>query len=1243
MARGLMDLWNNVKPKAIHALNSCFSTLPGIQTKGITKVVQSIEILQKDYSCPPVHVNISSLPVLTNLPTSGAISSTITNASNVFFDETGYTTFVDVIKPTFPWFLWGLFLGLLFGLLSVVGVYLLFRYSQRVRHALDQVFIGMFCEYLSNDHQGIPVFNTIDPDGVSHSVIGSILPTNPISSFVPSIVPSSLNWSGSCGRGGRSIIFSLCCFLVALLAYYSENTIPGYVLVIHHAAKAGGRRSLDIALYLLSFLFAGGQSMYSWTHDLTLNLYGILRAGGEIVYPWIHALSSFIRLIFRESVHTWPGMAAIEVGILGATPLPTLVWNIAARAIPPMIESLQELDLVRFTFLTVPIWGTCYAILLTLVVFLTCAWTLCRWIWQTVSDLPEKIKKSVQNLKQNAAENLKVPYSAQLQMGFDRFPEIQGINQKVLTNSHETKVRQLGVELAEKDQKISELEASEKVFKLASQKEKFLRWEYSQKYEAEIAKIRRLADKDIEDWKKLQEASETKNQRLEGTKTKLDAKVNGLSQKIANLKATLDYLRVQPCSEHTQEIADLEIKISRLTSTLKEKEKELGMQKEDSELIYRDLLYERQNADKSRDSLREILHTDVAEVTRQRDKYREAGVLVTQQLDKYQNGGVKLLAEFTNFKSQHTFCKAPKAYQKLSSDHDVLKQELDKIKSGQPPAEVTNKFKEQIAIMTKGLADLRKEKSELQTENRELKKTNTSLGDDLSEAQSEVKRLTQQSEVSQKAISWLRSQSTSALKAAYNAAFPNGAALDVKPLINRSTMGLEALCFSLQNQHGLQDLKLADLLAICDDPGFKTKIDSLRQEPINGLVHDSSQLSAILEQWSQQQGKRMVLGIRSAARGKGTPPTCDILGDVAGQKVVWIARQVPAKSAEGEQSSQPALNSWYGLRAKAPTSDNSAGGSADAGPPGDKPTGNGKPSGSKGPADNSGPKSEQRLSDDNSPDANQPPADRGSNAPKDEVKPPGDGKPSDSKGPTEISTPSSQKPLSNGEASNNNALPAASSSDLPKDRIKPKTPPKTAQSEYNSRFPDGFQILGSSSRAKTNGLHAPIDTMKAMRAEPKYRTLPIPTFEQLNQILNSPALQEHLKDTYGVLDPNNLDADTINEVLDRWGKPQKLVIQVASIEAKDGNTAAASGHGTREDIGKPEFASGYDVDNPDCIIVWIHNDGIWIHSDGAADQRCDEPEDEKMEGADDMEDKSVVRFNKWSGLKPAEPDLDTAE
>ncbi|KAL8786955.1 MAG: hypothetical protein Q9213_002498 [Squamulea squamosa] len=1216
MAQGLMDLWANIKPKAVHALGSWFSS------RLITKVVQSIEIVAEDYSCPPVYVNISSLPILTDLPTSGAISGTITNASNIILNDTEYTTFVDVAAPTFALFLWGLCLGLLSGLFAVIGFYLLFRLSHRFRHASDRVFYGIFY-------------------GVSHGVVGSILPTDPSSPFVPSIVPSALKRSASCSTGGCSIIFSLCCFLVAFLAYYSEDSIPGHVLAITHAVNACGHRSLDTTLDLLNVLLVGGQVVYTWTHVLVLILHDILRAGGQMVYLWIHALSRFIHLVFRESVATWPGMVALGVAILGATPLPAMFWNIAAQAIPTMMESLQDLNWARVTFLTIPIWGTCYAALLTLVAFFTCIWTLYIWIWETLSGLPEKFNDSIQNIKQNASEMSKVRHKARLQMGFDRYSEIQGLNQKVLTHGHQMKVTQLSVELAEKDQKISELEASEKAHDLRSQKHLYLRWEDSREYQAEIAGIWQSADKDVEEWKKLHKQSETKNEQLERTKSRLDSRVKELSQEVANLKAVLESLRVQPCSEHTQEITDLEHKISSLTKTLKEKEKELKWQKEDSDLIGRDLLDERQTADRLRNSLRELLYTDVAEFARQRDQYHEAVVLVTQQRDKSENDRAELLADFTKFKSQQTSCIAPEAYQKLSSDHDALKQEFDKIKSGQMPTEATDKFKEQIAIMTKGLADLRKEKSELQTENVELKKTNTSLGDNLSEAQSEVKRLTEQSKVSQKTISSLRSQSTSALNAAYNTAFPNGAVANVKPLISRSTMGLEALCFSLQNQHGLKDLKLADLQGICDDPEFKTKVDGLREEPANGLEHDPSQLAAILERWSQQQGKPTILGIQSKARGVGAVSTYEILGNITRQKVVWIARQIPAKPKEGEQPSQTALHLWHGLRAKAPTSDNGAGSAADAGSSGDKPTEDGNSSESKGPADKPGPRSEQRPSDGKSTDTSKPTSDKGSGAPKDEVKPPGDG-PSDSKGPAEKFAPGGQKPSSNGEASNNNAPPAASNPGAPEDGIKPKTP-RTAQSEYDSRFPDGLQILGPSSKAKTNGLHAPIETMKAMRAEPKYRTLPIPTFEQLNRILNSSALQESLKDSYGVLDPNNLDADTINEVLDRWGKPHKLVIQVASIEAKDGNTAAASGHGTREDIGKPEFAAGYDVDNPACVIVWIHNDGIWIHSDGGPDERCDGVQDEKMEGADDMEDKSVVRFNKWSGVKPIESDLDTIE
>ncbi|KAL8670125.1 MAG: hypothetical protein Q9168_005321 [Polycauliona sp. 1 TL-2023] len=111
-----------------------------------------------------------------------------------------------------------------------------------------------------------------------------------------------------------------------------------------------------------------------------------------------------------------------------------------------------------------------------------------------------------------------------------------------------------------------------------------------------------------------------------------------------------------------------------------------------------------------------------------------------------------------------------------------------------------------------------------------------------------------------------------------------------------ATRGFQALISSLRQQHHITDITLADLKEISDYPLNAAKIAAARKEEPTDIQYDFDprQLAVVLELWGLRNfGKIAVLGIRSKMFKEEGFCSYQILGDEAGEIVVWIERVIP--------------------------------------------------------------------------------------------------------------------------------------------------------------------------------------------------------------------------------------------------------------------------------------------------------------------------------------------------------------
>ncbi|KAL8854111.1 MAG: hypothetical protein Q9221_001033 [Calogaya cf. arnoldii] len=197
-------------------------------------------------------------------------------------------------------------------------------------------------------------------------------------------------------------------------------------------------------------------------------------------------------------------------------------------------------------------------------------------------------------------------------------------------------------------------------------------------------------------------------------------------------------------------------------------------------------------------------------------------------------------------------------------------------------------------------------------------------------------------------------------------------------------------------------------------------------------------------------------------------------------------------AVEVTEGAQPLPGSWRGLAPNVPTSNPSNGGSAIAGPSNANPTGNGT-----GPSNSN---------------------------------PTGNGSAPDGKDAAGKSGPTGQQGPQGGKPSGTNA--ASTGKDAGASRASSE-----AEVEFKKRFPGQFLITtyddDDDAPKQITGLFAIVETMKAMKGEAEYKTLRVPTYDDLKTIRKSHSTVLE-KFTGGEFGPDNFNADGINYILNIW-------------------------------------------------------------------------------------------------------------
>lgn len=735
---------------------------------------------------------------------------------------------------------------------------------------------------------------------------------------------------------------------------------------------------------------------------------------------------------------------------------------------------------------------------------------------------------------------------------------------------HMTELTKLKTQLKSKDQQITGLDYKNIQVTRSWTVAVNARIQDAQNYNTQLDRVGRYSDLDSQHGTNVAKETGAKYGKLLKVHTEQQKEherdVELFSQHFTELQGKLDQQKTAFCSEHTQQITDLQSNVSTMSAATKTKFNELEASSTRAGKHFSGFFLHTSipctwsptwlAVDVSgAHSTREVwsptwlaVEVSDAHYTIRRDSMTlESSPLTvistTGDLERdlrieraqkealredFSNQYFQLSKSFDDFKSVHMSCVS-------CSDHQALRQELDQTKSAKGGDRTTeNELKATLATVRKELAD-------------------TKANNDLFKKKGHFNAF-----------------------AAYSAKFPNSTTYQPQPTTDQQTLGLDALCFSLQHQYGFTSLTVADLQRVCDGP----TLQGHRVEPDNGFVHDPNQLAFILGCWSKQQQRPLAFGYRTTTQVSGKFSVFDILKFASkSREVVWVTRRTPGEAQEGAQPGDPSVGTWFGLQARVPTPDQSESGTGVAGPSNDQPTGNENP-----PTGNGNP-----------PTGNDNP-------------PTGNGNPPDGKAAADTPGPKGEQGPQNGKPSGTNASTPGKDSGASKGNNELQ-PPSRAEEEFKNRFPKGFKIMDGDDPGEMSGLQATIKTMKAMQEEAKYKSMSVPTYDELDEIRDSPEGRKALEKAYGgEFGEDNINAAGINYVLNLWGKQRGLNLQLGTMRRKPGEVHQPQGHGFLDDIVDLGISSNPNVDGANCIVVWIYND------DGA--------------------DPTVGFYAEWAGLRP---------
>ncbi|KAL9033494.1 MAG: hypothetical protein Q9180_005913, partial [Flavoplaca navasiana] len=780
---------------------------------------------------------------------------------------------------------------------------------------------------------------------------------------------------------------------------------------------------------------------------------------------------------------------------------------------------------------------------------------LCRWTWRPIVKGTTVVGNLIWKLFRGLFDFLESGKLAKAQKDFGDYRQSQKTAMETLQYKHKTKVEGLQGKLDSGQLTIGKLEQERDGLACDLQLERNWRskdaksWNFqldqaesikSNAYQTGWSQATRLG-KECKDLKKTNLEQQQQHKRT----------LVQVRRELAEAKSSLDNHKQHACEQHTQTIKDLQQTERDLNTKLKAKDDELNNFKNGQQ---RELNKEReQNRNLQLKYDGEVsAHHDLARLHEdfktQHNTCSSDNQLLKKQLEELKtqhntcsSDNQLLKKQFEELKTQHNTC---------SSDNQSLKKQLEDLKSKQGATPSNDDgLKAELATANKQLLDVKadyetlkndamskqgaanKELIDVKAENEKLKKEAMSKqgaaqpkddgeNEELEATKKELAALKAENaklETDATAIQQHNAAQANVMSySAFRAKFPNGVCFQNPAPQNRNTMGLEALCYSLQHQ-SMGNVTVAELQTICDDPLFRERLQQAREEPDNGFIHDHAQLTAILKEWSERQKTPMALGAFSRG-GDLKGPKFHIMYKAKGGgcSVVWIHKKLYDKPKEGEQPNTSIMGEWFGVRPSVPEPEKKDGGNEDAGFNNDKPTGNGNPPNSKDASDNSGPKG---------------------------GKGPEGGKPSDT-----------------------NASSKGKEPDTSKSNTKPD-PSSEAEKDFKSRFPNNFKLLSGDVAGEMNGFNALIKSMSAMNQEAQYKNLPVPTYAQLDQIADSAEGLESLPRYYGGdFDADNLDEEGLNWVLRTWGWQRGLNLQLGSVTRKDGEHHQPEGWGNRDDV-----------------------------------------------------------------------------
>lgn len=802
------------------------------------------------------------------------------------------------------------------------------------------------------------------------------------------------------------------------------------------------------------------------------------------------------------------------------------------------------------------------------------------WTWWAIVEVTTRVGNFTWKLFRGLFDFLESGKLAKAHKDFGDYRQSQKTTMETMENEHKAKVEGLQGQIDSSTSTIGELKREKDGLACDLQLERYWRRKDAISWNSQVDQAQSVSsdayqtgwsqagrlDKECKDLRKTNMEQQQQHKRI----------LDKVQKELAEAKSSLNNHKQHVCEQHTQTITTLQQTEQDLKTKLKGKDDELSNCKNDALRGFEKVKTE---------AAREIEGV-TAEAERELNKEREQKRNLQRMYDGKvsEHNGLWKLHE--DFKTQHSTC---------SSDNQLLKKQLEDLKSKQGAIPSNDDgLTAKLATANKQLLDVKAENEKLKkdamskqgavnkelldvkAENEKLKRDAMSKQgaaqpkDDGENAELEatkkelaaLKAENEKLEANAKVIQQHNATQANLMSySAFRAKFPNKACIQDPAPQNRNTMGLEALCYSLQHQ-SMGNVTVAELQTICDDPLFRERLQQVREEPDNGFTHDHAQLTAILKEWSERQKTPLSLGASSTG-GDLKGPRFHIMYKAKGGgcSVVWIHKKLYDKPKGGGQPNTSTMGEWCGVRPSVPEPEKKDGGNEGAGFSNNKPMGNGNPPNRK--------------------DASESSASKAGNGPE-------GGKPSDT-----------------------NESPTGKEPNTSKTTAEPN-PSSGAEKDFTSRFPKSFKLLGDVA-GEMNGFNAVIKSMSAMNLEAQYKSLPVPTYAQLDQIADSPEGLQTLPKYYGGdFDADNLDAEGLNWVLRTWGWQRGLNLQLGSVTRKDGELHQPQGWGNRDDVVDLVIQSNPKMGKAEFITVWIYNDA------GGASQ----------------EDRDVGFFSDWHGMKP---------